>query len=279
MDLLSENHKGRIFIDSHVHIHDCFHLPSFFDAALANFKKFSLKIQSVGEKTYYFLFLSESAGKNYYQKFSHLADKGRTLSGQYGLDWSFQTVSQRGALRASRSDNQNVFLLAGRQIVTSEKLEVLALLTTSLIKDNQSLFRTVQAVQDSGGIVVLPWGVGKWLGKRGRILKKFVKENDELIFLGDNSGRPVFWPRPKLFSLIESKGGKVLPGSDPLPFPNEIFRVASFGFSTNFNPSSDLVLDLKKCLTDTSNSISAYGSPEKFVRFFKNQFFLRSQRY
>jgi hypothetical protein len=279
VDLLAKNHSCKIFIDSHVHIHNCFHLPSFFDAAVVNFLKAVEKSQSIKCQSCFMLLLTESIGKNYFQKLCDLASNNRNLASLNGLSWSFNETSEQGALQACRSDGQDVFLLAGRQIVTEEKLEVLALLTTALFKENRTLIQTVEDVRNSGGIPVLPWGFGKWLGKRGRILKKFIMENDGLVFLGDNSGRPVFWPRPKLFSVIEAKGGKVLPGSDPLPYAWETYKAGSFGcfFQGNFNPRFPSA-SLKEMLSEPMVSMHHYGQLEKPLKFLRNQSLIQLEK-
>jgi len=250
-------------------------MTSFFDAAVKNFQQATLSTGYTQGRQSFILLLTESAGKNHYNKLAELAEKRHTLAGRNGLKWSLETTSEQFTLKAVRSDGQNFYLVAGRQVITSENLEVLALITSSLFEEKQSLSQTVQAVRESGGIPVIPWGFGKWIGKRGRILKQFLMENNELIFLGDNGGRPCFRPRPRLFSVVETAGGRVLPGSDPLPLPIEASRVGSFGFTINTVLSSHVARDLKKCLENPTISLSAYGAPQKIMPFFKNQLLIR----
>lgn len=275
MNLTNKKSDHRIFVDAHVHIHDCFCLLSFLDAAVENFQKASVGAGFTDGQKSFILLLAESDGKNHYQRLCELAEKGQTLSSPKGPVWNLNPYSDHGVLCACRSDGQNVFLFAGRQVTTAENLEVLALMNLCSFEEKLPLFQTVQAVRESGGVPVIPWGFGKWIGKRGRILKKFLIENDELMFLGDNGGRPWFWPRPRLFSILEASGGRILPGSDPLPLPFEVHRVGSFGFTMNAKLSSHMVRDLKKCLEDSKISISAYGDTEKTIRFFRNQFLIR----
>jgi hypothetical protein len=141
------------------------------------------------------------------------------------------------------------------------------------MNDGASLEETVQGVIEAGAIPVIPWGAGKWMGYRGRILKKFLENTrSSSLFMGDNSGRPKFWPRPSLFSVAESRGIRILPGSDPLPFVSQCQKPGSFGFTvegavTPEHPAADL----KQLLLETSTRINAYGQLERPFRFIGNQ--------
>lgn len=270
------NNQHKIFVDAHVHIHDCFCLTYFFDAALKNFQQAALKTDHAKGRNTYILLLTESAGKNHYQKLAELARRRQTLSERNVLKWRLEPTPESCTLKAHRSDGQSFYLLAGRQVVTAERLEVLALMTSCLFQEKQSLYQTVQAVYHSGGVPVIPWGFGKWIGKRGRILEQFLMKNDKPVFLGDNGGRPWFWPRPRLFEVAEAKGGRVLPGSDPLPLPSEASRAGSFGFTMNSILTSYVARDLKRCLENKNLNFSAYGDSQKLIRFFKNQFLIRT---
>ncbi len=42
-------------------------------------------------------------------------------------------------------------------------------------------------------------------------------------------------PNPTQFNLAEANGMKILPGSDPLPFPQEAKRPMSYGFIANID--------------------------------------------
>ncbi|MFT5241536.1 MAG: hypothetical protein ACI9X0_002519, partial [Kiritimatiellia bacterium] len=68
-------------------------------------------------------------------------------------------------LRLSGQHTLNLY--SGFQIVTKERLEVLALVCATRIPDGQDLDETIEAVRASGGIPVLPWSPGKWSGSRG----------------------------------------------------------------------------------------------------------------
>ena len=63
----------------------------------------------------------------------------------------------------------------------------------------------VREARESGALVVIPWGAGKWLGRRGAVLSRYLRSVDDPgIFLGDNGGRPNAW-RPRHFGLGETR--------------------------------------------------------------------------
>ncbi|HMK65322.1 MAG TPA: hypothetical protein VK564_05965, partial [Thermodesulfobacteriota bacterium] len=155
----------------------------------------------------------------------------------------------------------------------AEGLEVLALGTLDPLEEGRSLISLIPKISQSGGLPVIPWGVGKWLGARGNLVKSIIEQNEiRPLFLGDNGNRPTFWPRPKYFELAEKKGIALLPGSDPLPFPSEIVKIGRFGFkiSGSINPGYP-GRDIKKLLLDPATKPEIFGSLEKPLRFFRNQ--------
>ncbi|MBU0664981.1 MAG: hypothetical protein KJ990_10610 [Proteobacteria bacterium] len=173
---------------------------------------------------------------------------------------------------------EEIHVVAGHQVVTMENIEVLALFVRQGLPNGLSLHETVDRVKELGGIPVLPWGVGKWFGKRGKIIKEFLVNHEKgNLFLGDNGGRPCFWPTPNLFNLAEKTGVVVLPGSDPLPFPSEALRVGSFGFSLQENSlhGDSPTKCLKNALLSPNVTISPFGCLQENRLFFLNQFRLR----
>jgi hypothetical protein len=279
VNLSPSDDKSRIFADAHVHIHDCFNLSALLDATLKNFKHNSLLAGKDDKPHVFVLLLAESHGKNYFEILRRFSGTRRPLSGSTELAWHIMQTEESGALQAFRSDGEIIYLLAGRQIVSAEKLEILALMTEKSFDDGHALAETVEKVRHSGGLPVLPWGVGKWTGNRGRILRKFLEECEYPVFLGDNSSRPAFWPTPELFSVAQARGGRILPGTDPLPFPDQINRMGCFGFFLHTPVSPHIAVTLKKSLENINIPLFSYGTPERPVRFFANQLKLRILKY
>ena len=122
-------------------------------------------------------------------------------------------------------------LVAGRQLTTREGLEVLALGSSAPLADGEDLAATIERVRAHGAAAVLPWGFGKWWGRRGRALTRCLETVEPTgVFLGDNAGRPAQLPPPPQFAQGAGRGLFVLPGSDPLPLPDAVGSVARYGF-------------------------------------------------
>jgi hypothetical protein len=287
-----------ILADAHTHIYDCFDLTRFLDSALFNFrtianqKKYNAPYVGV-------LFLTETSNDYYFQHFStgksvinggsrgeasvpvinapsHFFKKIQDnyhRNSQIISNWSFQNTSEESSLYAVNAEQQGLFLIAGRQIVTSENLEVLALAINDDFKDGQPLERIIPEVIERGGIPVIPWGFGKWIGARGQILTTLLKRQTfPTLFLGDNGGRPTFWGTVPHFKQAAQLGLKILPGSDPLPFASEDWRPGSFGFSLwgHLDPKEPSK-SMKQLLLDPNAHLQAYGSLEHPFRFLRNQ--------
>lgn len=109
-------------------------------------------------------------------------------------------------------------IFAGRQVVTAERLEVLALGTRKAFPDGEAAGRTIEAVLAAGALPVLAWAPGKWLGGRGRIVASLIRRfHGQPLLLGDTSLRARGWPTPRLMREGEEAGFGCVCGSDPLP--------------------------------------------------------------
>ena len=71
---------------------------------------------------------------------------------------------------------QTLYVIAGRQIITRERLEVLALCTAKEFADGEEVETVLDKVRRAGGLPVLPWGAGKWWGTRGRIVTELLRK-------------------------------------------------------------------------------------------------------
>lgn len=169
-------------------------------------------------------------------------------------------------------DSRSLLILAGRQVITSEKLEVLALATTAQLPDGLPAEEVVAKLDAADALVALPWGVGKWIGKRGALVDRLIAAaRPGRLFLGDNGGRPGFWPVHQF-----DAGLPVLSGSDPLPLPGWPHAVASLASMIE----ADLLPDtpaksLKAALRDPATRIERIGSLAGPIRFAMDQTKLR----
>lgn len=238
-------------VDSHVHFHPCYGLSAFLDGALRNFRK-------AGTGTGYLL-LTESAGAHWFR---------RWRDGLKTEDWRFEPTMEEESLRARNGIGEGLVLVAGRQIVTRERLEVLALGKDLELRDGLPLHEILERVRESGALPVLPWGFGKWWGRRGAVVSEALRQDGEL-FLGDNGGR--LGPDPALFRQARKLGVRVLPGSDPLPFARHAGLAGSYGFTlphaVDFErPAETLLRRIRE-----SSQPRAFGRRAGLPRFLRDQ--------
>ena len=268
------NFSPLILADGHVHLHDCFNTEQVLDSAGENFQR--VATQKFNQENFTgVLFLTEVDQAHQFEGFrNQLVNQPEIKFGKWIIG---QTQEEVSLLACQADSNQKIILIAGHQIVTNENMEVLALLINKKVKSGLSLEETVEKIASAGGIPVLPWGVGKWIGSRGKILQNFLANYDSSVFcLGDNGGRPSFWQRPSYFKQAEAKGWRILPGTDPLPLASECDRPGSFGFAIQGSISSATPgADIKQILLDSQIPIAAYGSLENPVRFVRNQVAIR----
>ncbi|MEL6492138.1 MAG: hypothetical protein AAFV85_21795 [Cyanobacteria bacterium J06634_6] len=257
-----------LLVDAHVHLHDCFDLAEFLDAARINFQIQSRQLGLTGKK-FGVLLLTECSGV---AAFTNLVTQQASLNQQLS-NWNISTTSEATSLRLTHTSGDSLFIMAGRQVVTKENIEVLTLITEATIKDGLSLEETIQQAITSGSLPVLPWGVGKWIGKRGTLVSNQLAADADQLFTGDNGGRPGFWPQSKL-----CQEHRQLPGSDPLPLSDEVQRPGSFGFVTPvpaYWTEEEPASALKQLLQSTQYKLRTYGQSQSFWKFVKNQTLLR----
>jgi hypothetical protein len=234
----STDARTSVFVDAHVHIHDCFDVDRFLDAAAANFRGHAAGMDASGRR--FVLCLTET----------RIADKFRMLAER--------AVSEPPEL--------------GR-IVTAEKLEVLALGSLDVWEDGMPARAVIESVIEAGAIPVLPWGFGKWLGRRRRAIESLIEKFDDgSVYLGDNGGRSAILPTPPEFALAGERGIRILPGSDPLPFDSEYNRAGSYGFQVDDLPLRDGIwAELCAMLQRGDGKLRPFGALESPFRFARNQ--------
>jgi len=263
-----------ILVDSHVHIYSCYSVKRFFDFAIKNFIIESKKLNS--KKFVGVLFLTETKNDNYFRKLR----ENQFDNELDNVNLKLIKSEENNSLVYRYNDDTYLIIISGKQIITSEKLEVLALGTTKDLDYGESLRKSVEKINSVGALPVIPWGVAKWIGKRERIIKNFLETNIELkYFLGDNSGRPVFWSTPKLFKIARAKGVMTLRGSDPLPLSSQEEKVGRFGFY--FNANLDLncpAKDVNGYLLNSDSAPNDFGKLEVPLNFLKNQFSMQFRK-
>lgn len=218
---------GLLLVDGHVHLHPGFSVAEFLRRAVANLEAAAGGAEAGTSWTGVLLF-TESEGTD---RFTQLASAGDLE--EFRLEPTAEAASLfvRARFSSGRTSEDAVLLLvAGRQIAVEGRLEVLAVCTAERFPGGGSLAATLDRVRAAGAVPVLPWGFGKWWRRRGERVAEFVRgAAPGSLLLGDNGGRPRSAPEPPLFRLARSRGLPILAGSDPLPFPDQLRRVGSYG--------------------------------------------------
>jgi hypothetical protein len=253
-----------VLVDAHVHLYDGFAAGAFLDAAAANFAAAARALRLPAD-TPGMLLLAESQGVD---AFSQLANGSRPAA-----PWRLEPTAEPVSLLASGPAGPPLALVAGRQIVTAEGLEVLALGTRARFADGQPARDALAAVLATGALAVLPWAVGKWTGRRGALIQELLQDLlTARLYAGDNGGRLAWWPRPRLLAQAERCGRPVLPGSDPLPLPAEVSKPGRYGFVAEVNlDRRGPFAPLKQWLDAQTTSPRPYGRLERPLVFVGHQ--------
>lgn len=242
-------------VDAHVHLHPRFDVARVLDAA----------VRHAGPRVV--LCLTECAGVD---RFAELRTAGRAA------EWTITPTDEPESIAATRA-HDSVTLLAGRQIITAERIEVLALATPIEFNDGRGLDETIDAVLGAGAIAVLPWGFGKWWGGRGRLVERAVRSHAERgVCIGDNAGRPGCAPEHRIFKLARDLGVPCLPGTDPLDLDHHDTRAGSYGF-TLASPLDARTpgVDLRERVRAMSSSPPAVGKRATLGAFVRDQAMFR----
>ena len=260
-----------LLLDGHVHIHDCFDIVAFLDGAYLNFLNRALAMDRGDFSAV--LLLTESAGDDWFGRLRRLSENREGVGNGKENGWSFYATGEDCSLVAESRKGERIFIIAGRQIVTSENLEVLALGTLSRLNDGEPVQMVIQMTRAVGGLPVLPWGFGKWWGRRGKIVERVLKNHNGLpLFLGDNGNRPGLLPTPKILASANLFEIRVLPGSDPLPFRKEANRVGRFGFAVDASLMGDCpAAEVKSLIARKETGLTRFGKLEKPLPFLRNQ--------
>ena len=206
----------RLAIDSHVHVYPFFSAPRLLQGAHRNLSRCAPTADR------YVLCLTERAGM--------FAFEALARGDLRATPWTIEATPDAQVLRAHTADGRSLHILAGRQIIAAERVEVLALGVDLRLDDGLPLREIIARVRDAGALPVLPWGLGKWWGQRGRLLAARLAEAKPGDFaLGDTYLLPALAPRPALLRQAAARGFRVLAGTDPLGRPGEEEIIGRYG--------------------------------------------------
>ncbi len=267
-----------IITDAHAHIYPRYNLDTFISSAFQNFFQGGYTPEGSGNTA--MLFLTETATT---RCFEQLKDGGIPVHvPERPNSWSVVRTGEQLSLRITHCAHpgKELFIISGQQLVTKEKLEVLAIGCYSIFPDGEPLTDTVRSIFSAEGLVILPWGVGKWLGRRGHIIDAFcAAQSNAHLFLGDNGSRPSCWPVSRLDRPVKTRCPRLLSGTDPLPLPGEENRAGRFGsiIHGSIDPQKPAET-LKKLLLRPETVITGYGALQSPIGFVKQQVALRMAR-
>ena len=259
--------RGIFMVDAHLHCHAGVVQARLLDNAAANIAAAAAR-RHLHPAAGWLLF-TEVAEENAFAELARLARAGAGLDG-----WQLRATAEPVSLIAEGPASFPLVIVAGRQIVTAEGLEVLAIGAPGPFADGQDLESTLAAVRAADGLAVVPWGFGKWWGRRGALVDALLaKATPGSLFLGDNGGRPEAAPAPAAFAAANAKGIMVLPGSDPLPLPAEAATAAGrYGFVIEAEVDADYpAAGLKRHLAALREQPPSFGRRQSLVPFVGRQ--------
>ena len=237
--------------DGHVHIYEVYDRRQVVKAAIENLDRACSSAASNEARA---IFLTERLGCDFFPAFG-----SETLG-----DAAVKNVS-------------GVWVFAGRQIATLERMEVLALCCSNKFEDGLPIGVSLQQARAVGAIPVIPWSPGKWMFSRHNLLRELIRNAQPGDFLlADSSLRPRGFPEPNLFQLARERGIGIIAGSDPLPFAGQENVIGTFGFrlQSGFEPSAPLD-SVRKALVCRSPHVEIIGRrsmlPTVVTRLYKNK--------
>jgi hypothetical protein len=254
-------------VDGHVHLHDLELVAPMLDAAAGNFRAVTGNSRAFGV-----LLLTQAARETVFERLQSVTRVG---------DWRISPcVEESVSLIADRQD-LSLAIVCGRQLRAEDGLEVHALGTCATFSDGLGFAESVDAVRATDALAVIPWGVGKWLGRRGSRVKSVMQSRSvRELFVGDNGGRLALLGEPPTLRGFRRLGFRVLPGTDPFPLQRDLGRVGSFGFLADVGPAtSSPWRRLRTWLLSRPESPPPYGAALNPATFVYNQAGLRLRNF
>ena len=257
------NKPLQIACDTHVHCYQFELLAELLDSAVHNFDKY------VPEADARVLFFTDGFIDRTWLKLQELID----ADGSAG-PWTFIFKPELGLVEASKQSHV-LYLAPARQVNTAGRLEMLLLGCDHELEDRQAANDLIEQYGDQY-VLISPWGVGKWLGKRGRVLVDIMNFAKKPFALGDNGGRPFFWPVPhfnwlrKMLAGVQQEVIKqqvaIINGSDPLPISGDYIRAGSYGVCLDLEKVLSLQTILTGLKSKESNLVN-FGKSMGLVQF------------
>ncbi|MBN2145225.1 MAG: hypothetical protein JW774_11440 [Candidatus Aureabacteria bacterium] len=259
-----------IAADTHVHLYPYYDLVQAFKSGFNHLNSLMKNPSAVGPFTK-LLFLTEGQPYHFFHQF-----KEGVLRIE-GDEFTIQSVEER-ILEVTDSVKDKLYLIAGRQIVSKDRIEILGLMQDEDIQNGLASEEIIEQILSSEGIPVLSWAPGKWFFKRGKIIQSLLKRySNQQILIGDTTLRPDIFKIPSVMLSAQEKGYQVLAGTDPLPFQGEEQYIGSYGIiSKDVEEEKDLFSTIRSILLSGAFSIAGKrGNLPSVVRRLGHHFFCR----
>ncbi len=262
------------FLDAHSHFYECFSLETFLSSIYRNIEKLPEQSSLDGAG----IILTERNDCNFYRRLIEDTKLHKKLS-SLGYIQNANTIEKRDHALPCHALPLNFY--PGRQVSSSEKIEVLALFYKNLLPENIPLNELINHIRESGAIPVINWAPGKWLGKRGDLIRKFLNENSNGnsagITLGITSLLPKYFPYPSIIRESSARNIPLVAGSDPLPFKNQELLPASYGMLFDSLPDKASDEEIKTEILNKKYRITGQRSslPASILRVFSNEIIRR----
>jgi len=249
----------KLIADTHIHIYPCYNLVAAFDRLQTNLKQLAPDAVRAA-------FFTERSDCDF---FAGIRDGTVKVVSN---DFRIEPLTEPEGLVLIEEEGALLYLFSGRQIVSAERIEILALATDMKIDDGMPARDVINAVIDAGGVPVLSWAPGKWLFKRKKVIHSLMDSNDpDRMLIGDTSLRPTVWKTPLLMRKAAKKGFSILAGSDPLPFRGEERYLGRYG-SLIKGPFDEQkpVSSIRRLLTSTALTKTRRGKSHFHRHMLKN---------
>lgn len=224
------NTSSIVAADGHVHLYPAYDIAALFRNLIRNLDRLAgigspANPETLVNRIHKLAFLTESRENDF---FSRLQNRDASIIGH---NFEITNGPDPVCVTAVLPGVGQICLVAGRQIVTRERLEILGLAMRAKIPDGLSARDAIQRVVEAGGIPVLAWSPGKWLLARRHVVRNLIAgDRAKVLRLGDTTLRPTLWPEPGPMRRAHADGRPVIPGSDPLPFSGEERYAGTYGF-------------------------------------------------
>jgi hypothetical protein len=212
-----------VLVDAHAHFYPCFHMDTFLQSARSNFDRAARGLAPADSTSGVLVLVDPPAWDS--------LDALRARSRRAGCTWTIEDTSESVASRAVGPCGEVLTLIRGHQVPSAERLEVLTLAARGDLAAGAPVRDIVEQSLAQESVTILPWGFGKWLGRRGRQVASVIDGVvSDMLFVGDSGARARGSPTPPLIRRAAGKRIRNLPGTDPFPFPAHQTRAGSRGF-------------------------------------------------